>query len=59
MSPAATEIAAKHFATRATITPEQWAVIEREMQARTMGAFTGATWSARLHKLFEIEAKRP
>jgi hypothetical protein len=58
MSPAATEIGARHYAVRATITPEQWAVINREAQARMMGAFTAATTAERLEQIFEAEAKR-
>lgn len=47
-----------HFSVRATITPEQWAVIELEGQARNMGAFTGATFANRLERLFETCARR-
>ena len=59
MSPAAREYAARHFATRATITADQWAVIDLERQAQTMSAFTGATITRRMEKLFEIAATTP
>jgi hypothetical protein len=51
-----TERAARHFATRATITPEQWEVIRLEQRAADMAWCVPGSMAERLARLFEIEA---
>ncbi len=59
MSPAAQELAARHFQHLASLTPDQRAALTRERRAEIASQRTGSTKAEALADIFELLAATP